>query len=133
MTGKLTEQQKVEIRLLASQGHRRASLALEYSVSRSTIYFVLGRKPGRVGRPPRPITVCVICGRGPSSDRGVRRFSLRVAVNKSRTSRGAGSIELCEACWRRVAAPNRRPPRLKLTGPCTKTTNSAVPRAPLDA
>jgi hypothetical protein len=68
-------------------------------------------------RAKRPIMVvehvCDMCGSS-SRERRLSRFSLRksVMVRGKYTSRGVGTIFLCESCWKRTAGSRR-----KQTGP----------------
>lgn len=64
-------------------------------------------------RPKSPITVreyvCDMCGSS-NRKRRLSRFSLRksVMVRGKYTSRGVGTIFLCEPCWKRTAGSRRR-------------------------
>jgi hypothetical protein len=59
---------------------------------------------------PRKVT-CQRCGRSAfETDRTILHFSLTKAVylaDKRMTMRGAGSIDLCESCWRAATAASR--------------------------
>jgi hypothetical protein len=103
MPRKLSLQQRAEIRALVARGVRRYLVAAEYGVSVSTIHNIVGRRTGIGGRPPKPPEACALCG----SMQSVVRFNLHVPDKQHRSSRGAGSLCLCELCWARHAARNR--------------------------
>lgn len=108
MRAKLDGFQRLEVHDLAAKGYTHRSIAAAYGVSDSTISRVLGPK-SRIGRPPK-LAPCAICGAAKTL-----RFNLHRGDGVTRTTRGAGAISLCEPCWRRVAAPWRRPRKKRLT------------------
>lgn len=59
---------------------------------------------------------CAACGAG-QSERPIIRFRLAVALG-SGTQRGAGAMNLCEPCWRRLRSREKAPFRAK----CSRTT-----------
>lgn len=85
-------------------------LAAAFGVTSSTIAQI---KMGLIYRDrPRPKLRCDFCTR-PESDEPpklkVRPFSLIVADARSkRTTRGAGTIILCDRCWRETAGKRTR-------------------------
>lgn len=83
------------VRARVRQRETYLSIARDYGVSESTIARVVGRRD-RLGRPPTPAR-CRLCGSAEC-----RRFSLSYHAPRTRTSRGAGSAVLCEACWRNL-------------------------------
>ena len=111
---KLTAAQVEDIRRLYQPGvTTQVQLARQFHVSCSTISDVTFDRANRrvIGRPYVRPSQCDVCR---AASAPVRRFALRDerSLNGRSMVRGAGAIDLCEACWKRVAAPRRRTPRL---------------------
>lgn len=89
------------IRGRARQGETYRVIGLAYGVSEGTIARIVGPR-AKLGRRTL-VRACFGCGSG-----STRRFYLAVRDPSRRSSRGAGSLDLCEPCWRKAT---RRVPR----------------------